>query len=72
MRRVRTAEERRQKFIREAVEIEQTTAQEAGMLGYMARVLVQATMPHSSTPDRQLLRSNGNLAISITALGSQP
>ena len=68
----RTADERRQKFMDEAVAIEQTSAQEAGMLGYMARVLVQATMPHSSTPDRQFLRSNGNLTISITALGNQP
>ena len=68
----RTADERRQKFIDEAVAIEQTSAQEAGMLGYMARVLVQATMPHSSTPERQFLRSNGNLTISITALGNQP
>ena len=41
-RRVRTAEQRRQKFIQEAVEIEQTSAQEAGMLGYMA--------PHIDAP----------------------
>jgi hypothetical protein len=39
----RTADERRQKFLEEAVAIEQTSAQEAGMLGYMARVLAQAT-----------------------------
>ncbi len=67
-----TAADRRRKFLDEAVEIEQTSAQEAGMLGYMARVLVQATMPHSATPERQFLRSNGNLTISITALGNQP
>ena len=45
-----TAADRKRKFLEEAVAIEQTSAQEAGMLGYMARVLVQATMPHSSTP----------------------
>lgn len=68
----RTAEDRKRKFLEEAVAIEQTSAQEAGMLGYMARVLVQATMPHSATAERQFLRSNGNLTISITALGNQP
>lgn len=67
-----TAADRKRKFFDEAVAIEQTSAQEAGMLGYMARVLVQATMPHSATPERQFLRSNGNLTISITALGNQP
>jgi len=67
-----SAEERRQKFLEEAIAIEQSSAQEAGMLGYMARVLVQATMPHSATAERQFLRTNGNLTISITALGNQP
>ena len=42
------------------------------MTGYMARVLVQATMPHSATSERQFLRTIGNLTISITALGTQP
>lgn len=67
-----SAADRRQKFLEEAIAIEQTSAQKAGMVGYMARVLVQATMPHSATRERQFLRSNGKLTISITALGQQP
>jgi hypothetical protein len=34
------------KLITEALEIEAEAAKEAGAIGYMARVLTQATMPH--------------------------
>lgn len=66
------AAKRRQKLIEQAIEIEETSAQDAGMLGYMARVLVQATMPHSPTSARQFSRTNGSLTVSITALGDHP
>jgi hypothetical protein len=65
-------EKRRTQFIEQAVAIEQTSAQESGMLGYMARVLVQATMPHRATPARQFRRTNGELTVTITALGDFP
>lgn len=65
-------EKRRQKLVDQAIEIEQTSAQEAGMLAYMARVLVQATMPHRETPARQFRRTNGGLTVTITALGDAP
>lgn len=36
------------KLITEALAIEAEVAKEAGALGYMARALVQATMPHKN------------------------
>lgn len=39
------------------------------MLGFMGRVLVQATLPHSRTNARQFVRSNGGITVHITALG---
>ncbi len=65
-------EERQHKFVTQALAIEQTSAQEAGMLGYMARVLVQATMPHRETSARQFSRTNGELTVTITATGDSP
>ena len=67
-----SAQGRQQKFIKQAVAIEQASAQEAGMLGYMSRVLVQATMPHRATSARQFRRTNGELTVAITALGRFP
>lgn len=54
-------------FLADCLAIEQETAQEAGMLGYMARVLVQATMPHSAKDGNEFTRTNGNLHVSILA-----
>ena len=53
------------KIVEEALAIEASVAQEAGALGYMARVLVQATMPHKSTPGVEFRRSNGAFSLSI-------
>lgn len=55
------------KFIAECVAIEAQSAREAGALGYMARVLVQATMPHSAKAGNEFSRTNGNLHVSILA-----
>lgn len=55
------------KFIAEALAMEAQSAQDAGALGYMARVLVQATMPHSAKAGNEFSRSNGNLHVSILA-----
>ena len=55
------------RFIAEAVAIEAQSAQEAGALGYMARVLVQATLPHSAKAGNEFSRTNGNLHVSILA-----
>lgn len=53
------------KFIAECLAMEAQSAQEAGALGYMARVLVQATMPHSAKAGNEFSRTNGNLHVSI-------
>lgn len=55
------------KFIAECLAMEAQSAQEAGALGYMARVLVQATMPHSAKEGNEFSRSNGRLHVSILA-----
>ena len=52
-------------LVAEALEIEAEAAKEAGALGYMARVLVQATMPHKSTPGPEFKRSNGTFTLTI-------
>jgi hypothetical protein len=55
------------KFVADCLAMEEESAQEAGMLGYMARVLVQATMPHSAKSGNEFSRSNGRLHVSILA-----
>ncbi len=50
-----------QNFITESLAIEAESAIEAGKLGYMARSLVQATMPHKNPGDVNVwARRNGN------------
>lgn len=61
----RTANQDR--FIADAVAIESESAQAAGALGYMARVLVQATLPHSAQAGNEFFRTNGRLNVSILA-----
>lgn len=54
-------------LIREALAIEAEEAKKAGALGYMARALVQATMPHSKTEGNEFTRTNGHCTFSILA-----
>jgi len=58
----------RNKFIAECLAIEAESAREAGTVGYMARVLVQATMPHSKPNTNEYVRRNGNLTVAMTAI----
>lgn len=58
------------RFITEALEIQEEEAKEAGALGYMARSLVQATMPHNKVEGLHYERSNGNFTLVMIA-GSQ-
>lgn len=51
----------------DALAIEAESAREADALGFMARVLVQATLPHSAQAGNEFTRSNGHLAVSILA-----
>ncbi len=55
------------KLITEALAIEARDAKEAGALGYMARALVQATMPHSNPHSNEFTRRNGLFTLSILA-----
>lgn len=52
-------------FIKEALTIEADEARAAGALGYMARALVQATMPHKKTDKNEFIRKNGTFTLSI-------
>lgn len=50
-------------IINAAREIEAKAAREAGALGYMARALVQTTMPHREVQAEKFIRSNGNFTL---------
>jgi hypothetical protein len=54
-------------LITEALAIEAQSAQEAGALGFMARALVQATLPHRKTAGTEFLRRNGTFTLSLLA-----
>ncbi len=47
--------------------MERVSAQEAGALGFMARLMVQTTLPHSARKERTFVRTNGALSVSINA-----
>ena len=51
----------------EALAVEAQEAKEAGALGYMARVMVQATMPHKRFEGDVFERRNGNFSLAIIA-----
>ena len=53
------------KMINEALAIESESAKEAGTLGFMARALVQATMPHKKHLGSEFSRHNGLFTLSI-------
>lgn len=53
------------KLITQALAIEAEEAREAGALGYMARALVQATMPHKRVDGNEFIRKNGVFVLSI-------
>ncbi len=46
--------------ISEALAIEAEDAKEVGALGFMPRILVQATMPHKKTAEAVFHRQNGD------------
>ena len=55
------------KLISEAFAIEVEEAQKAGAVGYMARALTQATLPHSEQKTNEFTRKNGAFSLSIIA-----
>ena len=57
-------------LINQALAIEDEQAQEAGALGFMARAMVQATLPHSKVEGNEFTRVNGHYKLSILAPSS--
>ena len=57
----------RSKLLRQAVTIESEPARKAGTLGFMARDLVQAGLPHRRPDGICFVRQNGDLTFSISA-----
>lgn len=55
------------KFITEALAIEAREAADAGALGFMARALVQATLPHSKIEGNEFKRRNGAFKLTMLA-----
>lgn len=55
------------KLISEAFAIEAQDAKEAGTLGYMARALTLATMPHSKQGENEFTRTNGAFTMTMLA-----
>lgn len=54
-------------LINQALAIEDDDAREAGALGFMARAMVQATLPHRKAEGTEFIRRNGNFSLSLLA-----
>ena len=54
------------KLLASALAIEEQDAFSSGAIGYMARALTQATIPHRDPGSPQYMRQNGNLRLVIT------
>jgi len=52
-------------LINQALAIEDEDAREAGALGFMARAMVQATLPHRKVDGTEFIRKNGNFSLSL-------
>ena len=55
------------RLVSEALAIEAEEAKEAGAIGYMARALTMATMPHKNTPGCEFVRRNGAYEMAMMA-----
>lgn len=60
------------KLVADALAMESESAAEAGALGYMARALVQATIPHSKTEGTTFIRTNGDYRLTIISTEGLP
>lgn len=58
------------RLIQQAMASEQEQAAEAGALGFMARAMVQATMPHRSVDTNEFERVNGHYRLNMLAPSS--
>ncbi len=55
------------RLINESLAIEAEEATKAGSLGFMARAMVQATLPHKKVEGCEFTRTNGNFTLSLLA-----
>ena len=55
------------KLVNEVLAIEREEAYKAGAIGYMARALIQATLPHSNVDSHEFKRRNGAFKLTILA-----
>lgn len=55
------------KVLGEALRAEAEEAQKAGVVGYMARAFVHATIPHKATPGNEFTRENGLYSLTMLA-----
>lgn len=56
-----------ERLLRESLLIEAEEASKAGAVGFMARLLVQTTLPHSRQDSLYFIRTNGALQVSVSA-----
>jgi hypothetical protein len=61
-----------QSLIKEALIKEAEAAEKAGVIGYMARAMVQATMPHKETQEAIFSRINGAYKLTIMSPNGLP
>ncbi|MBE4290249.1 pirin [Vibrio parahaemolyticus] len=66
----KTKVEVRSSYVDSIIEIQECSAQEANELGFMARLLIQATMPHSKPESNEWSRKNGNFTMHMMAPSS--
>lgn len=55
------------KIFDQALAVEHEAAQDAGAMGFMARAMIQATLPHKKVAGNEFVRKNGNYTLSIIA-----
>jgi hypothetical protein len=55
-------------LITDGFEIEQHEAKAVGAIGYMGRILVQCTLPHSKLSENYYSRKNGNFKLHLSSL----
>lgn len=65
---IKLISERHEQLIEKAVQIEQEDAKAAGMIGYMTRAMVQASMPYRDPKTAYFERKNGYLTLTMSAL----
>src|SRR5262249_52989765 len=60
------------RLITEALAIELEEAQKAGALGFMARAMIQATLPHSRVEGNEFVRKNGAYTLAMWSHAGLP